>query len=147
MKTSKTLLTTLLSATLILAPISASADTLTIPNPTSEPIQLPKVDAKDLAKKIAKVGRTNAVAFAVDKLFEGIDWVMDPANNQAITKNKTYCQMHSNLCVDNLADAEKYALQNFISTEWKYPLTGCQFDGNQNIQCSFEQDGIVYPLL
>lgn len=107
MKIPKHLSVALLSATLAFAPISVSANAIPIPASTAEPIQLPKVDAKDLVKKIAKVGRTNAVAFAVEKLFDGIDWVMDPANNQVILNipNGNYCSTESKDCVNTLEEA------------------------------------------
>lgn len=143
MKTPKTLLTTLLSATLILAPISASANTIATPTPNT--INFPMPDVKDVAKKIAKVGRVNAVQFAVGRLFDGIDWVMDPANNRIIIKGNMYCHQASE-CVKNEQEAEEHALNSsFIFVKhWKYPFLGCRIQGtNLDIVCTFQKDGDI----
>lgn len=55
---------------------------------TTTAINFPIPDVKEVAKHIGRVGRANAVSFAIEQLFDGIDWVLDPANNRARIKFK-----------------------------------------------------------
>lgn len=57
--------------------------------------------AKQVAKRIIKVGGGGAVTTAVDMLLDGVDWVLDPANNSVIYKPKDIeCNDGSQTCIN-----------------------------------------------
>lgn len=122
MKTPKALLTTLLSTTLAFAPISVSANTIATPTPNT--ISFPMPNTKDVAKKITKVGRTNAVAFAVGRLFDGIDWVMDPANNSIQYKQK---QTDGKKCNASAYDWTTKELVSLTGTNQEVATAWCKY--------------------
>lgn len=101
----------------------------------------------EVVARIRMAAGAGAVLYAVQQLFNGIDWVMDPENNRAKSKAETiYCSHNGSPCVDNVSDAEKYALQTDFHTHWKYPLKGCQLVPNgviSSIDCVFEKDGDI----
>lgn len=75
----KTVIGALLCFIMTLAPVSATASVSNIAvNPPS---------AAQMIKTIRVAGGVSAVAYAIEMLFDGIDWVMDPANNQIIYKS------------------------------------------------------------
>lgn len=83
MRKLKILFVAFLSVVLAIFPISLSVATGTAP--LSVPVAtLPQVDIKDISKHIARAGSVPAVLLVVEKLFEGVDWVMDPENNRVI---------------------------------------------------------------
>lgn len=82
MRKLKILFVAFLSVVLAIFPISLSVASTA---PLSVPVAtLPHIDIKDISRYIARVGGVPAVLLVVEKLFEGIDWVMDPENNRVI---------------------------------------------------------------
>lgn len=150
MKALKTLFITLLSFILILAPVSVSATSITTPTTTPLPIKLPaNVTKADVIKRMRVVGAELAIHIVIQQLLKGVDYVMDPENNRAKSKNKVYCYMVSEPCVDSIEEAEKDAKTSIIYTAWKYPFTGCKLDprqGNGTINCTFEQNGDIRTI-
>ncbi|STZ63981.1 Uncharacterised protein [Moraxella lacunata] len=131
-----------------LAKILFCATALFIPTVSSAlSYAVPTVSVQNVATAIRMTGATLAVSVAVKQLLKGVDFVMDPENNQARSKEKVdYCSHGGTPCVNTPEEAVKYAMQSDFAVHWKYPFKGCKLDpkqGNGTINCTFEKDGDI----
>lgn len=111
---------------------------------------VPAVSVQNVATAIRMTGATLAVSVAVKQLLKGVDFVMDPENNQARSKEKVdYCSHGGTPCVNTPEEAVKYAMQSNFAVHWKYPFKGCKLNprqGNGTINCTFEKDGDIRTI-
>lgn len=122
-----------------------SVSTVSFASSYAPSANIPSVSVQNVAKAIRMTGATLAVSVAVKQLLKGVEFVMDPENNQARSKEKVnYCAHGGSPCVHSPEEAVKYAMQSDFAVHWKYPFKGCKLDprqGNGTINCTFEKDG------